>query len=45
MVEFPSVWKLNYIHPAAEAEIAQQEAEDALDCAVAEGIFDNWLCP
>jgi flagellar biosynthesis GTPase FlhF len=40
MVDFPSVWTLNYMHPSVEAEIAQEEARHALDCAEDRGLFD-----
>ncbi|MDP9440057.1 MAG: hypothetical protein M3P49_15180 [Actinomycetota bacterium] len=41
----PQLWKVNYIDPSMEQAIAEDEAEMAIDCAVDEGLFDNWLCP
>lgn len=44
-VNFPNIWTLTYKHPTVEQAEAKEELERAVDCAVDEGLFDNWLCP
>lgn len=45
--DFPSLWTVDYVHPSAQAEIDQANAEQALDCVQEGGMFDfDWLeCP
>lgn len=46
MVDFPAVWTLNYVHPSVEAAVAQDQLEQAVDCAEDRGLFDvDILCP
>lgn len=46
MVEFANVWKTDYVHPAVEGEKSKQAAEEAIDCAQDEGLFDvDAFCP
>lgn len=45
LVDFESVWTVDYAHDSVQEEKAQEEFEMAVDCAVDEGFFDNWLCP
>jgi hypothetical protein len=40
MVDFESLQKVEFIHPDVEANIAQEEAREAVDCMQDEGLFD-----
>ncbi len=40
MVEQPSIWTVNKMHPVVEVEPAQNAPEHAADCAEDEGLFD-----
>lgn len=45
-VDFPTVWTLNYMHPAVESQIAQDKVKKAADCANDDGLFDIDIdCP
>jgi hypothetical protein len=46
-VDFPKLWTVDYVHPAVGEKVAQQNAEQALDCLQRGGLFDfDWLqCP
>ncbi len=46
-VNFPKLWTVDYVHPEVEEKVAQQDAEQALDCLQRGGLFDfDWLqCP
>ena len=44
-VDFERIWTTNYANPAIEEQEAQDAFDQAVDCLVDEGIFDNWFCP
>jgi len=46
-VNLSELWTQDYIHPEIEAEIAQENLEQAADCLDEGGFFDfDWLeCP
>lgn len=47
MARLEELWTTDYVHPTAQAEIEQENAEQVLDCMQQGGIFDfDWLeCP